>query len=175
MGTKGNQRLHFNAPCGLSYNKTDDKIYVSGHVNNRVQILNTDLTFHSIINTSGLKLPTDISFDSIGNAYIANLCAHNVMVCDSNGKLLKMFDTEGNGPRQLNFPLGITVSNTDTVYVVENSGNRISIFKTNGDFIYSFGIKGTKEGQFNQPAGIAIDSQGHIVVTDRENGRIQVF
>ncbi len=97
------------------------------------------------------------------------------MVWASNEKLLRQFGTEGNGPGQLNRPLGITVSNTDTVYVSEYSENRISIFKTNGEFIHSFGSKGTKKGQFNQPAGIAIDSDGHVVVTDRENGRIQVI
>ncbi len=175
VGTKGNQRLQFNAPCGLSYNNTNDKVYVSDNFNNRVQVLNTDLTFHSIINTIGLKQTADISFDSVGNAYIANFNAHNVMVCDSNGKLLRKFGTKGNGPRQLSYPLGITVSNTDTVYVAEMSGNRISIFKTNGEFIHSIGSKGTKEGEFSGPAGIAIDSEGHIVVTDRESGRIQVF
>ncbi len=175
VGAKGDQRLQFNTPCGLSYNKTNDKVYVSDHFNNRVQILNTDLTFHSIITTIGLKQTADISFDSIGNAYIANWNAHNVMVCDSNGELLRTFGTNGNGPGQLNRPVGITVSNTDTVFVSELRGNRISIFKTNGEFIHSFGSKGTKEGEFSGPAGIAIDSEGHIVVTDRESGRIQVF
>ena len=172
VGTKGDHKLHFDEPCELGYNKYNEKIYISDHRNNRVQILNTDLTFHSIINISQ---PDGVAFDSIGNTYIASYSEHNVMVFDSNGKLLRTFGMQGSGSGQLTAPLGITISNTDIVYVAEMDGHRISIFKTNGEFIHSFGKIGLGKGQFKGPAGIAINNNGYIVVTDRENGRIQVF
>ena len=170
VGTKGDGERQFNQPVGLGYNKTNSKIYVSEEFNNRVQVLNTDLTFHSFINISGLNKPAGISFDSIGNAYIANFGAHNVIQCDSSGRLLRIFGMYGTGPGQLNHPLGITVSNTYLVYVTEIVGRRISIFKADGEFICSFENK-----LFKGPAGIALDSNGHTVVSDRENDCIQVF
>ena len=166
VGTKGNQKLQFNTPCKLEYKKA---IYVSDYLNNRIQVLNTDLTFHSMINVIGLKQPAGVSFDSIGNIYIANFGGNNVIVCDSNGKLMRTFGTHSDFPGLLNRPLGITVSNTDIVYVAELSGHRISIFTKDGKFIHSFGE------QLHWPSGLAIDSKKSIVVTNRKNGHIQVF
>ena len=175
VGAKGDQRLQFNTPVGIGYNKTNDRLYVCEEKNNPVQVLNPNLTFHSIISNNDFNYPLDVSFDHIGNAYVANLISHNVKVFHSNGKLLRTFGTYGSGPGQLNYPLAIAVTNTDTVYVAEMSGNRISVFKTNGEFICNFGKNGKGEGQFDSPAGIAIDSHGNIVITDRGNGRLQVF
>ncbi|XP_064405789.1 E3 ubiquitin-protein ligase TRIM71-like [Halichondria panicea] len=175
VGTKGDQRLQFSSPTGIGYNKTNDKIYVSEENNNRVQVLNPDLTFHSIISENEINSPLNVSFDRIGNAYVANFDKHNVKVFQSNGTLLRTFAAHGSGPGQLTNPCAIAVSNTDTVYVVEMWGHRISVFKTNGEFICNFGTQGKKEGKFDGPAGIVIDSHGNIVVADRGNRRLQVF
>ena len=174
VGTKGDQMLQFNTPVGIGYDKTNNKIFVGDQNNDRIQILNPDLTFHSIIKVYSIH-PIDVSFDHIGNAYVANWASHNVTVFQSDGKLLRTFGTHGSGPGQLTNPLALAVSNTDTVYVVEMNGHRISVFKTNGEFICNFGTQGKKEGKFDGPAGIAIDSHGNIVVADRGNGRLQVF
>ncbi|XP_064388718.1 E3 ubiquitin-protein ligase TRIM71-like [Halichondria panicea] len=174
-GTKGDQRLQFNTPTGIGYNKTNDKIYVGDQYNNRIQVLNPDLTFHSIISINDFNHPLDVSFDRIGNTYVANFGSHNVKVFQSNGKLLRTFGTYGSGPGQLTNPAALAVSNTDTVYVVEMYGHRISVFKTNGEFICSFAKNGKEEGEVYRPAGIDIDSHGNIVVADRDNERLQVF
>ena len=70
VGTKGDQMLQFSSPTGIGYNKTNNKIYISEKNNNRVQVLNPDLTFHSIISDNEFNHPLDVSFDHIGNAYI---------------------------------------------------------------------------------------------------------
>ncbi len=173
--TQINQIFQFNKPVGIGCNKTNDRLYVCEEMNNRIKVLNPGLIFHSIISDNELKKPLDVSFDRIGNAYVANYGSHNVMVFQSDGKLLRTFGTYGSGPGQLTNPAAIAVSYTDTVYVVEMYGHRISVFKTNGEFICTFGQKGKRGGQFNYPTGIAIDSHGNIVVTDRNNGRLQVF
>ena len=173
LGTQINKQ--FNRPVGIGCNETNDRLYVCEEMNNQIKALNPDLIFHSTISDTELRKPLDVSFDNIGNAYVANYSGHNVMVFQSNGKLLRTFGTHGSGPGQLTSPAAIAVSNTDTVYVVEMNGHRISVFKTTGEFICTFGNKGKKGGQFNNPTGIAIDSHGNIVVADRNNGRIQVF
>ncbi len=45
VGTRGNGRLQFNYPRGLTFNATNDKVYVADALNHRVQVLNSDLTY----------------------------------------------------------------------------------------------------------------------------------
>ncbi len=44
VGSEGNGFLQFNYPCGITFNATNDKVYVADVFNRRVQILNSDLT-----------------------------------------------------------------------------------------------------------------------------------
>ena len=180
VGEKGSERLLFSSPNTIAYNKTNRKLYVSDEWNHRVQVLNTDLTFHSSFGQRGsgkgnLENPAGIAFDLTGNVYVADWNNHRIQVFTADGAFLRTFGTKGDGPGQLNHPLGVAVSPTGVVFVAEMSGDRISVFRTTGEFIHSFGNRGSKEGEFSQPAGITIDSDTNVIVTDRENGRIQVY
>ncbi len=44
VGTKGNGPLQFEGPRGITFNPTNNKVYVVDS-NHRVQVLNSDLTF----------------------------------------------------------------------------------------------------------------------------------
>ena len=180
VGEKGSERLQFDTPIGIAYNKINGKLYVCDQMNHRVQVLNTDLTFHSSFGKHGSDKgnfihPPGIAFDPAGNVYVADLNNHRIQVFTADGAFLRTFGTEGDGPGQLNRPLGVAVSATGVVFVTELDGHRISVYKTTGEFIHSFGKQGSKEGEFNQPAGIGIDNDANVIVTDRLNGRIQVF
>ena len=180
VGEKGSKRLQFNSPNAIAYNKTNRKVYVSDECNHRVQVLNTDLTFHTSFGKRGsgkgdFKNPVGIAFDLTGNVYIADFNNHRIQVFTADGAFLRTFGTEGDGQGQLNNPLGVAFSPTGVVFVAEMDGDRISVFRTTGEFIHSFGKPGSKEGEFHQPAEITIDSDANVIVTDKANGRIQVF
>ena len=180
VGEKGSERLQFDTLNAIAYNKTNRKLYVSDEQNHRVQVLNTDLTFHRSFGKRGsgkgdFYYPESIAFDLTGNVYVADWNNHRIQVFTADGAFLHTFGTKGDGPGQLNNPLGVAVSPTGVVFVAETNGHRISVFRTTGEFIYSFGKWGSKEGEFYGPAGIAIDNDANVTVTDRENGRIQVF
>ena len=180
VGEKGSERLQFNSPNAIAYNKINRKLYVSDEFNHRVQILDTDLTFHRSFGKRGsgkgnFNHPAGIAFDLTGNVYVADWNNHRIQVFTADGAFLRTFGSKGDGPGQLNHPLGVTVSPTGVVFVAEMSGDRISAFKTTGEFIYSFGKWGSKEGEFYGPAGIAIDNDANVMVTNKDNGRIQVF
>ena len=180
VGEKGSKRLQFDSPNAIAYNKTNRKLYVSDEWNHRVQVLNTDLTFHSSFGKRGSGKhefihPAGIAFDLTRNVYVADLNNHRIQVFTADGAFLRTFGSKGDGPGQLNHPLGVAVSPTGVVFAAEMSGHRISVFRTTGEFIHSFGKPGSKEGEFYGPTGITIDSDANVIVTDRENGRIQVF
>ena len=179
-GERGCKKLQFSLPSAIAYNKTNRKLYVSDEYNHRVQVLNTDLTFHSSFGKQGndkgdFVHPAGIAFDLTGNVYVADFNNHRIQVFTTDGAFLRTFGTEGDGPGQLNHPSGVAVSPTGVVFVTEMSGHRISVFRTTGELIHSFGKLGSKEGEFNGPAGITIDSDANVIVNDRANGRIQVF
>ena len=180
VGEKGSKRLQFDMPNAIAYNKTNRKLYVSDEYNHRVQILNTDLTFHSSFGKRGsdkgdFDHPAGITFDLTGNVYVADFHNHRIEVFTADGAFLRTFGTKGDGPGQLNHPFGVVVSPTGVVFVAEMSGNRLSVFRTTGEFIHSFGKPGSKEGEFYGPTGITIDNDANVIVTDRDHGRIQVF
>ena len=180
VGKKGSERLQFNLPGAIAYNKTNRKLYVSDGCNHRVQVLNTDLTFHSSFGKQGsgkgnFENPAGIAFDLTGNVYVADWNNHRIQVFTADGAFLRTFGTEGDGPGQLNRPLGVAVSPTGVVFVAEMYGHRISVFRATGEFIHSFGTRGSKEGELNWPTGITIDNDANVIVTDRGNGRIQVL
>ena len=180
VGEKGSRSLQFDTPNTIAYNKTNRKLYVSDECNHRVQVLNTDLTFHSSFGKHGndkgdFNHPAGIAFDLTENVYIADFHNNRVQVFTADGAFLRTFGSTGNGPGQLNNPLGVAVSPTGVVFVTEMSGGRISVFRTTGEFIHSFEKRGSKEGEFNWPTGITINNDANVIVTDRANGRIQVF
>ena len=84
VGTRGSGRLQFDSPRYIAIHPHSKKIYVTDYFNNRVQVLNSDLTYYTSFGV-GLNLPCGIAFDSSGSrVYVAgNSC---VKVYTSDGK-----------------------------------------------------------------------------------------
>ena len=53
VGTQGRESLQFNEPREITFNDSNKKLYVADCFNNRVQILNSDLTFFSKFGKKG--------------------------------------------------------------------------------------------------------------------------
>ena len=77
VGKRGNGPLQFNKPMEIAFNTVNKKVYVVEYSNNRVQILNSDLTFSSKFDNKGsgkgrFDSPLGIACDSTGNVYVAD-------------------------------------------------------------------------------------------------------
>ena len=180
VGTKGSGPLQFNDPYDVTFNATNNKVYVIDRCNDRVQVLNSDLTFSSTFGNKGsgkgqFKHPEGISCDSTGKVYVTDSFNHRIQVFTACGKFLRMFGRYGKGRGELNYPAGITVDTDDIVYVSEFNNERVSVFTHEGQFVTSFGRKGEGPGEFNGPAGLAVDNCGIVYVCDHDNNRIQCF
>ena len=176
VGIHGRQPLQFNYPTGIAIHPVSKRVYVSESFNYRIQILNPDLTPHSIFGSKGsdigeFRLPRGLAFDSAQNVYVGEDHSDTrIQIFTSNGKHLRWL-----GDTKLNRPFDVSIDSNDTVYVCDKDNNQICVFDVHGTLLHSFGTKGKLPGQFNRPCGLTVDKNGLIYVTDLGNGRVQIF
>ena len=97
VGTKGTGSLQFNSPRDLAFNACTKKIYVVDSENNRIQVLNSDLTISSLIGgkqccrSVEFCYPWGITCDSSGNVYVADSAEHHIQVFAASGEFLRKF------------------------------------------------------------------------------------
>ena len=171
VGSEGNKPLHFNVPTGIAIHPVSKRVYVTESLNRRVQILNPDLTSHTMFGIGkGCVEPRGLAFDSTHNVYISEHRENTkIEICTENGDHLGWF-----GNVTLNSPFDVSIDSNNTVYVCDSNNHRICIFDFNGTLLHSFGSNGTAPGQFDFPCGIAIDENGLIYVSDKDNDRVQI-
>ena len=124
----------------------NDKLYVSDHGNNRVQILNTELGYVNNFGCHGdgdgqFNWPNGIAQDRAGNLYVTDSCNNRVQVFDCKGQFFSTFSNKGAASEQLNYPYGICVGTDQLVYVCDRGNSCVSVFKTSAwrvcDFLWS--------------------------------------
>ena len=179
VGSQGSGPQHFDTPFAIVYNTTNDRVYVCDTVNNRVMILNHDLTFHGSFGSKGREegyfhMPEGISVDSKGSVVVADHLNNRIQVFDANGHYLSSI-THTTPGEKLQGPNSVAVGPDGWVYVVENYTNRVSVFDEHFKYVQSFGMKGSGDGEFNDPYAIAVSSDGRVYVSDTKNDRVQVF
>ena len=170
VGTYGSGQLEFNFPWGIATN--NKQVYVCDTSNDRIQVLNEDLTYHSSIGSKGsgpgqLVRPEDIAFDSSGKMFIADHDNHRIQILNPEGQFLYQLN--------LRYPTGVFVDSDDFVYVAPPNAGCVSIFDNKGKFMKSFGKRGDKAGEIDELRGIAVARNGFVYVSDNGNNRIQVF
>jgi DNA-binding beta-propeller fold protein YncE len=176
VGTKGVKPLQFRQPRDIAFNTHNKKVYVVDNLNNRIQVLNSDLTISSIIGGGQstknrlLYYPNGVAFDSTGNVYVADSANHRIQVFTTDMKFLRTFGCHGKGNGELDWPQSVAVDFRGMVFVGELYNSRVSVFTTEGRFVTSFGGSGKKLGA---PASLTVDDCGVLYVCD--NHRIQIF
>ena len=180
VGSKGSGKLQFDRPWAVAADERGKKIYVCDTFNDRIQVLNFDLSYHSSFGSEGtgpqqFDTPEGIAIDSHQNVFIADYRNHRVQVFNSEGRFQHQIKQRGAGMEELNYPISVCIDRDDNVYVLELSKCHVSIFSNKGDFIKSFGREGNEAGEFRSPFGIAVDNSGCVYISEYVNGRIQIF
>ena len=178
VGTKGSGLLEFNDPRGIATN--DKNVYVCDAGNNRIQVLNEDLTYYSSFGSYGsgpgqMNFPEDIAIDSSGKVFVADYKNNRIQVLNPEGQFLYQFNEQGHGMEQLSYPTGVSIDSDDFVYVPQQLACCVSIFDNKGNFIKSFGKKGNKAGEFSRLHGLVVDWNGYVYVCDPNKCTIQIF
>ena len=179
VGSQGSGQLQFKDPWAIAYNNTNNRVYVCDTNNNRITILNHDLTFHSSFGSKGsdagqFHSPGGIAVDTTGRVLVTDYQNSRIQVFDASGRYLSSITHTTPGQR-LQGPVSVAVGPGDCVYVVECDCHRVSEFNGNGEYIKSFGKRGNKDGEFECPHAIAVSDGGCVYVSDTGNNRVQVF
>lgn len=120
--------------------------------------------------------PTGLFVDSQNRIWVADTHYFRVMLFDRDGKELRRFGSQGEGPGQFVFPCSVTLSRDGTVYVGEYGGNdRISRFTQDGKYLDCIADKSTGDGWVERPAGIAFDENDQLWVADACHHRICLY
>jgi DNA-binding beta-propeller fold protein YncE len=132
----------------------------------------------------GLQIPGYMDFDSQGQLYVVNSGTSEILVLDSDGRVVRRWGEWGTKPGQFDFrrdsnpddPLGgIAVAADGSVYVVESGARRVQHLTAKGRPLASWGTHGQKDGQFLEPIGVAVTPSGEVLVVDDRRDDIQVF
>ena len=182
VGEQGKGELQFNCPNAVAIGK-EGRIYVAEMMNNRVQILNSDLTYHGsfskaspTLGSGRLSQPQALAINSEGMVFVADTMNHAVQAFSPDGEFLFRFGKHGAGttPGVTTSPMSIAVDPDDYIYV-GSAGGPISIFDRKGEFVRTFGSYGSELGQFNLIRGMLVDRFGYLYVCEWTSNRIQIF
>ena len=162
-GTEGDDPLQFKFPSGITINNITGQVIVADWGNDRVQVLQPDLTFSHMLGSLQGQFdgPSDVTIDSQGFVYVTDRCNHCVQKFTLKGRFVSSFGTEEDEPGELNLPSGITVDDNDLLYVNSSGSGYVTVYTTNGQYISR--IK-TKRGSTNCVNGVTLDNNGDLYV-----------
>ena len=120
--------------------------------------------------------PVGIAVDGTSNnVYVLDQSADTVTRYSPDGKVLKVFGTQGEGAGQFDVPKAITLDRQGNIYVADWGNHRIQKFSPDGASLGQFGTDGNGPGQIHLPSGIAVDRDGNMYVSDSDNWRMIKF
>lgn len=101
---------------------------------------------------------TAVDVDNEGNIYILDRKESMIKVFDSNGKYLRTVGKKGQGPGEVNQPVGIRITPNNELLVEDVFNQRLVFFAFDGKF-----LKNVSTAKVLGLAGLAVDSQGNII------------
>ena len=167
IGRQGRGELEFNNLFSLTIDESNGDIYICDFNNNRIQILNSDLSFKSQFGKDTLKYPHDVK---LSKEYIyvlddSNPCLH---LFNYNHILQKSVISRGKGMEVI-FPFYFFVDQTENILISDPNSNSIHIFNTEFQLIHKIPVS-------NNPTGVTVDKQGRVIVVCRAvKDYLQIF
>jgi tripartite motif-containing protein 71 len=120
--------------------------------------------------------PVSIAIDGTGNnVYVLDQSADTITRYTPDGKIQKVFGSQGTGPGQFDVPKAIALDRQGNLYVADWGNHRVQKFSPDGATLGQFGTEGNGPGQINLPSGIAVDRDGNMYVSDSDNWRMIKF
>ncbi|MCC6546108.1 SMP-30/gluconolactonase/LRE family protein [Candidatus Sumerlaeota bacterium] len=113
--------------------------------------------------------------DDAQRLYVIDAGNNRVVVYDRDGKELKRFGRDGNGPGEMIYPLDMAMAPDGSLYVMEYGNCRVSRFTQDGKFLGAWGEPGYSLGQLYSPWGCAVSQEGDLLMADTNNNRLQLL
>ena len=159
VGKKGDKELEFDWPRGIAVS-SDNIVYICDWANNRIQCLDSKLTFNSIV--SGVTGPKDIKLTP---KHVIVLTEDNncIRFYDYHHRLCKEIITR---ERQSSFSLIPGLNSDYNIVLTDLRASCISVFSSNGDLLNRY-ERNDDDSDLLQPMSVAVDLQNRIIVTSR--------
>lgn len=190
-GVEGGGLQQFSVPAGVTYNASNDLLYVADSGNHRIQVLRSSpdqLQFCYAFGEKGhyngrFLSPQDVVCDTAGKVFVADHGNRRIQIFSAKGDFIRTFGVSsggggvGGGGGSLNCPVGIAVSGCGAVYVSQGVSGLVSVFTADGHglaCVRRWGEGG--EGCFEFPQGVAVDvSTGVLYVCDLRRNCVHLF
>ena len=166
-------------PRGIAFNTANNKVYIVD-ANDRVLVLNSDLTFHFNFGDKGngsgqFERPSGIACDGAGKVYVADSWNNRVQVFAADKKFLKVIGPGcGDGRGELKSPSGVAVDTSGMVYV-SDCNDQIFVFTPEGECVTSFACARARGEAMSSLCGLAVDSTGVLYVCDSHKSIVEMF
>ena len=172
VGGKGKNHLEFDMPKGLDISTKLNRIYIAEYENDRIQSLNLDLSFHSIIDDIYGPLDVKLTPEEIVVMSSRNLC---VSLYSYSHQLIREMIPRGE-TCQLKSPCRLILDTSFNILITDFKSHCVCVYSYRGEFLHKFGKEGVQKGDFIGPKGITFCSQGRIIITSNNpNHPIQIF
>ena len=177
VGTEGNDPLQFKYPKRIAVNRTTGQVVVTENNNNRVQVLNSNMTFSHMFGSYGsgrgqLQCPIDVAVGNEGFVYVADRKYHGndcIQKLTIDGQFVCSFGTERF--QAGHYPSGVTVDDNDLVYVSDEN-NYISVYMPNGKYKCRIQKHCNKEDNSSVTLGLSFSTSGDLCVCCHNDGKI---
>jgi DNA-binding beta-propeller fold protein YncE len=122
---------------------------------------------------SAMKLPSDVSVGPQGRIYVVDSGNRRVLVFSSTGKYLFAFGSAGNGPGELDSPVGIVATKKGRVMVADRGSSKIQIYDRDGAFVKEISAK--VDGKKYTPIDVAVDNEEKLIYVTVSSPMHQLF
>lgn len=159
--------IPFSLPIGVAVSPSSGDIYVSDYLNNRIVILNPDLSFSS---STSVMYPRDLALSTSGDIYIGSTIIPNsniIVIINSEN----LSNSSTFAVSEINFTYHIALSASGNIYVSENS-NKISVI--NSDHTFSTSTQGMGLN-LNNVKGMAVSQAGEIYASAQVGGQNRII
>ena len=148
-GKEGSGNEDFDSPSQLDISP-NEHLYVADEVNNKLQILTTNLEFQESLPHPSMFQPVDVKFTSNEIFVLSsedNPCIH---IFTLSGDKSRSLITCGNG-MQVDHALFFCLDGNDNIVISDIQAKCIKIFSPEGDLLHTIGKKGDRAGMFTLP------------------------
>ena len=170
VGKWGKKKLQFVYPCGVAASNNENIIYICDHGNSRIQCLNLNLTFNSII--SDIPFPLDIKITAEEIVVLTGVCIRYYNYTYQHIRKIILHGEGGHLTISFHFCLDVE----QNILITDRQTHCVLIFTSKGELMHKFGREGTGRGELYKPRGIAVDSENKIIVASfNPNFCLQIF
>jgi DNA-binding beta-propeller fold protein YncE len=116
--------------------------------------------------SQGLRAPASVAGDAVGNCYVTEPAAGQVVILDAFGRVAAVRPGFAR-------PLAIAVDSMGRIYLSEEQKGSVSVFDAQGHLLYKLG---QGEGEFILPSHIAVEAgPGRTYVCDSKANQVKIY